>query len=247
MQSWNLIVVVLMFVFPALCHGKSDVLIAAIPDGLARPLVFAESGDKISGILPEYTEALAREMGRKVQISVLSHYRLHSHLVSGKVDVLCYASRAWAPPTNDYVWSKTLFNKREVILGPTPMPKHLTDLIGKKIGTILNYVYPRLDPFFKDKRIEREDGPSEEANLAKLEKGRLAYVVTDELFLDYFKTKNPSIEEGHERLLLQQYPISCNVSQKGTITVKEVNSAIDHLKSSGKLSTIFKKYGSQIH
>lgn len=247
MQSWNLFVVALVFVFSSLSYGKSDVLVAAIPDGLARPLVFGDEGDKLSGILPEYTEALAQEMGRKAQISILNHYRLHSHLTEGKVDVLCYASTSWALHINDYIWSKTLFNKREVILGPMPMPKNISGLMGKKIGTILNYVYPRLDPFFKDKRMEREDGPSEEANLAKLAKGRLTYVVTDELFLDYFKTKNPSIEENRERLLLQQYPISCNVSKKGGVKVKEINAAIDRLKSSGKLAAIFKKYGAQVH
>lgn len=220
---------------------------AAIPEGLAAPLLMENNPNKLEGLLPDYVKALGEILGRKTSLTLLTRYRITSFLKSGKSDLLCYSSRAWAEEKDQLSWSKTLFMKREVILGPSPMPTKISDLGGKTIGTILYYVYPRLDPFFNSRRISREDASSEEANLNKLVKGRIQYVVTDEIFLDYFKLKNPKIEEGRSRLFLQEYPIQCSVGKLGTVNVKDLDKAIEKLKSSGQLEALFKKYGATVH
>lgn len=225
----------------------SKLVRGAIPDGLAAPLLFSGDPKHMTGILPEYTEALAQAMNRKSTLMLLTRYRLNKYLEQGKADILCYTSRAWAEQKDDFDWSKTLFMKREVIVGPTPMPKHLSDLEDKTLGTMLNYLYPKLDAMFASKRVLREDASSEENNLNKLASNRLSYVVTDEIFLDYYKSRNPKIEEHRDRMFLQEYPISCSISRKGRVKARELNQAIDKLKANGKLEAIFKKYGVTIH
>ncbi|MEK2647220.1 substrate-binding periplasmic protein [Bdellovibrio sp. BCCA] len=214
-----------------------------LPAGLAPPLLYSGKVGETKGLVADYTVALAEAMGRKAELSLITRYRLDGYLLKGQMDVLCYTSKAWASNQDALDFSKPLFTKREVILGPAPMPKKVSDLKGKTIGTILQYVYPKLDPLFESKQLKREDSPSEEANLKKLLHGRLSYVVTDELFIDYFKLENPKFEINRERLFMQEYPVVCSISRKGRVTEKELNAAIDKIKANGKLEAIFKKYG----
>lgn len=219
---------------------------AAVPAGLPPPLLF-EHEQELTGIVPEYTRAIVDALGRKGTLSLLPRNRLTMYMEKGSVDFLCYTSFDWADDKDSFLWADNLFYKKEVILGPAPMPKLLKDLKGKTLGTMLGYSYPKLNDYFKDKTIIREDGPTEEANLNKLRNDHIEYLIIDELFLDYYKKNNPDIDKGRERLVLQQYPVSCSLSKKGRVTVKELNKAIAKVKSSGKLREIFKKYGTDIN
>lgn len=232
-----------LLLFSGTLWAQQKELRAAIPDGLAPPLVFASKDGKFEGLVPEYTNALAEALGRKSSLSIITRYRLDGYLQKGKVDVHCYTSPVWAANKEALDFSKPIFIKREVIVGPAPMPKKISGLQGKTVGAMLQYVYPLLDPYFSSGKIKREDSLSEEANLKKLLNGRLFYVVTDEIFLDYFRMAHPEIDKNRERLFMQDYPIACSVSRKGQVSVKELDKAIDQIKSNGKLENIFKKYG----
>jgi polar amino acid transport system substrate-binding protein len=179
----------------------------------------------------------------------MTRYRLQEYLVSGKLDFLCYVAKDWVPDPKIYIWSQPLFTKREVLLGPTPMPNNPKKLKGKTIGTILGYVYPNLDPLFQSHLLRREDASSEFANLNKLRHGRVKYVVTDEIFLDHynFLSKEKSLDEGRQRIPLQKYDILCTLSRKSPLKIQELNRAIRELKSSGELKKIFKDYGVELN
>ncbi|WP_413560781.1 substrate-binding periplasmic protein [Bdellovibrio sp. HCB209] len=216
---------------------------AAIPAGLAPPLLIEQKG-KVDGLIVDYVTALAEAMGRTANFSVVTRYRLNSYMLKGQMDVLCYTSKIWDDGIKKLDFSKVLFNKREVIIGPSPMPKKVSDLKGETIGTMLQYVYPKLDPYFASGKILREDNLSEEGNLKKLLNGRIQYVVTDQIFFDYFRLENPGIAKNREGLYLTDYPIVCSISRKGRLTKPEIDKAIDDVKASGKLKALFKKYGS---
>jgi len=225
--------------------AKESPVRAAIPAGLPPPLLF-EKDEELSGIVPEYTKALADFLDRQLTMSLLPRNRITMYLHKGAVDFLCYTNYEWADARDTYLWADALFYKREVILGRAPMPKQLKEFKGKILGTMLGYSYPKLDSAFADKTVHREDGPNEEANLNKFRNNHIQYLIIDEIFLDYYRKQNPDIDKGRERFLLQQYPVSCSVSKKGRVTVKQLNQAIAKLKSSGKLQEIFRKYGSDI-
>ncbi|QLY24727.1 ABC transporter substrate-binding protein [Bdellovibrio sp. KM01] len=215
----------------------------AIPAGLAPPLLIEKKG-KIEGLVVDYVRALAEVMKRRTTFSVVTRYRLDSYLLKGQTDVLCYTSTLWASNQSNLDFSKTLFLKREIVVGPSPMPKTVEGLKGKTIGTMLQYVYPRLDPYFASKKIIRDDNTSEEANLKKLLHNRISYVVTDQLFLDYFRMENPDIVKNRQAMFLKDYPISCSISRQGKVSKKDLDHAIDEVKRSGKMEQLFEKYGS---
>lgn len=220
-------------------------LAIAIPEGLAAPMLFVKGGSEPTGIVVDISKAIAKELGREAELISLTHYRLHDSLISGRADILCFANPSWGKNADAYNWSKPIFIKREVILGPRPAPAEISGFVGKTIGTVLNYLYPKLDNLFVAKSITREDSYSETANLLKLEKGRLQYVITDETVLDYFKQTHPDIEKNRQRFQLQDYAISCNTGRKSTIKIKDLNRAIERLKNSGRFDQIFKSYGTR--
>lgn len=225
--------------------ASSEPVHAAIPAGVPSPLLF-EKEEELTGIVPEYTQAIIDILGRGGDLSLLPRNRLTNYLHSGKVDFLCYTSKEWASDDESFLWTKPFFVKRDVILGPAPMPKSPKELKGKTIGTMLAYTYPKLDSLFQDKTLVREDGPNEESNLNKLRNEHISYLVIDEIFLDFYKKSHPSIEARRERMFLQQYPVSCSLSRKGHVTQKELEKALLKLKTSGKLDEIFRKYGSEV-
>ncbi|WP_413292914.1 substrate-binding periplasmic protein [Bdellovibrio sp. HCB185ZH] len=236
--------ITLIFVsFVASASTDKNEFRTAIPAGLAPPLLIEKKG-KLEGLIVDYVGALAEVMNRKVTFSVVTRYRLNGYLLKGQMDALCYNSTVWDDNRQNVDFSKVLFNKREIIVGPSPMPKNVEGLKGKRIGTILLYVYPELDPYFESKKILREDNFSEEANLKKLLHGRINYVVTDQIFLDYFRLQAPDVVKNREAMFLKDYPIACSISRKGKVTKKELDHAIDEIKRSGKLEQLFKKYGS---
>lgn len=223
----------------------SDPVIFGIPAGLAPPLVFDEDPANIKGIVPDYIKALAEILGVRMKSEILTRYRLEPFLIKGELDILCYTSRVWSTQEKALQWSRPLFAKHEVLLGKKPIPKNLDDLKGNRIGTMLQYIYPRLTPYFEKKILLREDGPTEELNLKKLMAGRISYIVTDEIYIEYFKIKNPSFENGKERLKLQKYPVECSLGPKSKVSLNDLNSAIEQLQKTGKFRSIFKKYGVQ--
>ncbi|WP_374075857.1 substrate-binding periplasmic protein [Bdellovibrio bacteriovorus] len=235
----------LAFLFPLILSSataNANSLRAAIPITLPPPL-FLENKSVPEGILPEYIAAIAEQLGKKHSVLPVARHRLPDYLERGKIDFLCYTNPSWSPISEKLDWSAPLFLKREVIVGPAPLPKKISDLKGKTLGTALTYVYPKLSPLFNDRTLLREDAPSDEANLRKLLTNRVAYVVVDEVLLDYFKIQHPEIEKNRERLFLEEHPISCSISRKGTISKKDFNNAIQKLKASKKLEALFKKYG----
>lgn len=244
-MKYFLILQLVLFPVCSFAIKISDSVVAGIPAGLAPPLVFDEDPSNIKGILPDYIQALAEILGVSIKSEVLTRYRLEPFLLKGDLDILCYTSRVWSSQEKALQWSQPLFSKHEVLLGKKPLPKNLEDLKGQRIGTMLQYVYPRLTPYFDKKILIREDGPTEELNLKKLMAGRIDYIVTDEIYIDYFKTKNPQFEKGQERLKLQKYPVECSLGPKSKVSLKDLNSAIEQLQKSGKLRNIFKKYGVQ--
>ena len=225
---------------------ETSELRGAIPAGLTAPLLFEGKPGEVSGLVYDYTNEIIEALGKKSSITLVTRNRLYDYLNSGQVDLLCYSSPAWSTTDEQLKFSKPLFTKHEVIIGPSPIPKKVSAFKGKTIGTIIQYVYPKLDPMFKDGQLHREDGISEESNLRKLLNNRISYIVTDQIFLDYFKVEHPKIDLDRERFFLQDYPITCSFSPNGRIKEKDLNAAIENLKTSGKLERIFRKYGTAV-
>lgn len=194
------------------------------------------------GILPEYTKLIADQLGRTLSMVVAPKLRIHEYIKKSDIDINCYSNPEWVKRPSEFYWSETLFNKKEVIFGPKPMPKNLQGLEGKTLGTVLGYKYPKLDPYFDTKKILREDAPNEEANLKKLKSSYISYIVIDDYILNITLKAHPSLGANRDTLLVQEYPIQCLLNKNSGITLAQLNHAIEQIKASNKLQEIFDKY-----
>jgi polar amino acid transport system substrate-binding protein len=213
-----------------------------VPSTLPPPLLVSDDDQPAKGIVPDYLQLIAKELDRELSIVFLPKNRIDEYMSSSGYDINCYTNPTWVPHQEKFFWSIPLFSKKEVILGKKPMPKNLSGFEGKTIGTVLGYRYPKLDPYFENKKMIREDAPDEEANIKKFLKGRIGFLVMDEIYLNQAAKTHTGLLQNTEIFIEQEYPIQCSLNKKSSVSLQKLNKAIETIKSSGVLDNIFKKY-----
>lgn len=238
----NLLVALsLLIAFSYAQAGKSkEKLRVAIPYSLSPPLLFSGSSPEPNGIVKEYLQAIEKRLDRKFEILVVPKFRIHELINKELAEINCYTSPTWVPDPEKYTWSKVLFLKKEVLVSRKPISSY-SDIKGERVGTVLRYIYPHIDPLFKSGRLIREDVTTEEQNLQKFVNNRIDNVVADETHADYFLKKSGKAKSAY-KLVMQEYPIHCLIAVKDDNLVKAFNKAIEDIKSSDELNRIFSQY-----
>ena len=58
--------------------------------------------------------------------------------------------------------------QRDVLAGVTPEKLEPEQLLNERLGTVLGFTYPRLEPLFASGQIQREDARTQDQVLLKL-------------------------------------------------------------------------------
>ncbi|WP_246845436.1 ABC transporter substrate-binding protein [Bdellovibrio sp. NC01] len=232
---------------PTIAHCAEESLKIGVNSDYAMPLIKVKntetSRELQSGILKELGSEIANELERKPQWMLLPKRRVAPALIAGDVDVICHLNEVWQPAIrNDVWWSQELYRSNNVIvtLKDTKTPRSIKDLHGKRVGTVLNFIYTNLDDDFKKGLIQREDGPSNESNVQKLLHHRLNYVVMSNIEFQYYKKSYPNLVDVD--FGLDSIMTKCALSKKSKISLSALNRAIENIKKSGTLERIFKSY-----
>ncbi|WP_050792893.1 transporter substrate-binding domain-containing protein [Bdellovibrio bacteriovorus] len=190
---------------------------------------------------------IALEIGKRIQRPInfvlLPRGRLDARLASGQIELVCYDTEAWAGQyAQQYHWSTPIFRQSDFIVGHQADPKvakirTLEDLKGKRIGAVLNFVYPALTPYFEDKSLEREDAGSGAANVEKLSVKRVPLILLNSLEYSYYKSKDSRLQKAP--LEIDPVDVKCAVSKKSTLKIEEINLAIQDLVKTGRMQKIF--------
>jgi polar amino acid transport system substrate-binding protein len=215
-------------------------LVLTVDTGTEMPYAKIEDGKLVGGLHMDLGAALARAMGRSAVFLVLPRKRIEHALETGSADVLCMYIPAWVP--GPYDWSRPFFPHSEVVIADArvPRPTRLSDLAGRRIGTVLGYRHPELEALGSG--FVREDGPSAEANLRKLAAGRIQYMVTSSVFLDYRLKQGDLPLVLHEPLLVKYSRAQCAVSRHGHVALAEVDRAIAQIAKDNTLAQILGRY-----
>lgn len=138
-------------------------------------VLYSAEGQLTGGIARDLMDALAARLGIAVSYLDLPRARVEPWLRDGEVDAACFLAPAWVQQPEALRWSPVLFEIQQVVVQPAAAkPARLPDdLFGLRIGTQLNYVYPELQPWFANARMQRHDAASLDANLGKLLVGRI--------------------------------------------------------------------------
>lgn len=186
-------------------------------------------------------KALAERMGRTVRYLDLPRKRFSDALESGEGDVLCGYQPEWMPGAFD--WSRPFIPVVEVLVtaARVPAPAALGDLKGKRIGTVLGFVYPELDKAL-GKDFVRDDAPSTNSSLRKLMAGRFDYMVTTMPMINSHIKDGEASVPLHPPLVIKEFQTQCAVSRRGNVKVEELNKAIDGLLKSGDFAKLQQQY-----
>lgn len=194
------------------------------------------------GILKDLGLALAKELKCEPQFILLPKIRVAENLKAGSVDILCHLNEVWQPAIkNDVYWSDALYESRNLIVHIDSKPiKRISDLYGARVGTVLNFIYQNLDPYFAKKQILREDAPTNESNIQKILKGRIDYLVMSNLEFDFYKRIYPNLDAVD--LNMDSVQTKCALSKKSSIRQESFDKAIFNIQTTGVLRKILKVY-----
>jgi polar amino acid transport system substrate-binding protein len=196
----------------------------------------------IGGILKDLGEALAKEMDLDIKWYLVPKRRVAPNLSSGKIDILCHLAEVWQPGIkNDVWWSNKLYRSANVLVYLKEQPiSSLKEIYGEPVGVVLNFIYKGLDPSFESGTLKREDGPNNIANIKKLLKGRINYIVMSNLEFAYYHNLYPPLRSVD--LAMDEVTTKCAVSKKSKLKIEDVNKAIAKITRTGTLSKILNSY-----
>lgn len=219
-----------------------------VPVSLSMPLaeiVQSGAGPTLArGILFDWQNALARQLGREAITVVSPRKRLD--FAHHQVDLYCFTRPEWTSNAEDFYWPATPFLTVENwIVGAASAPpvREVAALKGKRIGAILGYHYPTLDPLFAAEVMWRDNAQSEALMIQKQLAGRHQYMLIRALNFEYQKKINPELAGlKASPLSIERGDTYCAVAKQGRIGLAQLEQAQDTLIKNGELHKILQRY-----
>jgi polar amino acid transport system substrate-binding protein len=180
------------------------------------PFVLYDAQSKfVGGLARDIIDHLALQLGQRPVYLNLPRARVDPWLRANKIDAACFLAPDWVVDASKLRWSPALFNIRQVIISPRNAEPAIRPraLFGKRLGTLLNYTYPELAPYFSDGRIVRADAPSLASNIAKLQRRRIDAFLNDDV-ASLYAVKNGSLpaDVRIDPLWAPENPVYCALS-----------------------------------
>ncbi|MFZ6861996.1 substrate-binding periplasmic protein [Undibacterium sp. Ji67W] len=221
----------------------------AVFDTLGYPLnIFDQNTHLVGGVLKDFGDAIAKEIGASPVYLVYSRRRVEQALFTAQADMACYFSPQWTDNRDQLFWSLPNLPQieRVVVLHDKPILNQFPQqLFDKKIAARLGYFYPQIDKEVaagKIKRIDLTDVPS---MFRLLTKGGADGLISSEAEIEgYFK----NFPEQREFFVSSKTPFSvlstqCGLSQKSVWKIEQINRAIAHIQANGEQEAMLRRYG----
>lgn len=215
----------------------------SITESWAMPMVHIENGQATAGIFHDLQMRLAQKVGRRAEMLVLPRLRVQQALVRGEIDVRCYVNPAWLTESHhQYIWSLPILLQHDLIVGRHDEQPPPAGLRGQRLGTVLGFSYPNLEPLFTSGELQRDDARTQEQVLEKLAAGRYRYAVSNQLALDWFNRRQP---EGRKLRAFDEIAvdlISCIVRDEPDVPTQALLRALVQMKQDGEFEAILARY-----
>lgn len=229
----------LLALSPAASAGPGELIFVAATNHNMHLSRFHE-GELVDGILKDLGDAIAHRMGLRVRYVSAPAKRVAEFLLSGRADGVCFVLPRWLPGT--FNWSQPLIPDSGVLVSRTEAPpvRVLTDLANKPVGTVLGYSYSMIQSEL-GRAFVREDAPSMELNISKIQHGRMQYAIMGRMNAEYLMRADP-----RHRLRIDfefdPFVAQCAFSQKSAIPFGDVQRAIGSLVLDGSVERLLQRY-----
>lgn len=216
----------------------------SVTESWAMPMIKIVDGQAAGGILYDLQMRLAQKVGRRAEMLVLPRLRVQRLLVSGGIDVRCYVNPDWLVESHhQYIWSLPFMVQRDLIVARNADPDFkLEQLRDERLGTVLGFSYPNLEPLLASGAIHREDARTQELALEKLEAGRYRYAVSNELALDWFNRNLPSDQRLHALTEISADLVACIVRDEPDVPTQALLRALVQMRQDGEFEAILARY-----
>lgn len=201
---------------------------------------------KISGLSKDLGDALASTLNRRPEYIVLSRNRVEDAILTGKVDIICNSNPKWISQPERFGWTREFYMLIERVFSLKAVPDitRVEHLEGKKIGTVLGYHYPSLEPMWQANRATRVNDARIDLLMRSLKFKLSDAAINSELEFAHWAKANP-----HEARALKMHPMvftswptMCAVSPKGNVTTKELDLGIEKMEKTGLTKDILQRY-----
>jgi ABC-type amino acid transport substrate-binding protein len=229
----------LLALSPAAVAGQGEVVFVAATNH-NMPLSRFQNGEMVEGLLKDLGDGIAHRMGRQARYVSVPAKRVAEYLASGRADGVCYVLPRWLP--GSFNWSQPLMPDAGVLVSrpEAPAVRVLSDLANKPVGTVLGYSYSMIDAAL-GRAFVREDAPSMELNISKIQHGRMQYAIMGRMTAEYLMRAEPQ----HKLRIdfeFDPFKAQCAFSKKSAIPFDDVQRAIGGLVSDGSLDRLLHRY-----
>lgn len=215
----------------------------SVNDSWAMPMVRIEDGQAVEGILVDLHQRLAAKVGRQAEMLVMPRLRVQQALEAGEIDVRCYVSPNWVNSGNyRHIWSLPFMTQRDVLTGVNPEQLQPEQLLNERLGTVLGFSYPRLEPLFASQQIQREDARTQDQVLLKLSARRYRYAISNELSLHWFNRHQAPEQKLHSLSEVAAEPIACIIRDAQDVPTMRLLRAMVQMKQAGEFDAIVARY-----
>jgi polar amino acid transport system substrate-binding protein len=222
----------------------ADNITFAVSTGSAMPMTEFRNEKLVGGLLKDFGDALAREMGLAPNYLILPRKRVEAALGDGSADLLCDLRPEWLDG-KDWEWSQSVFSNHMIIASrsETAPLARLSQLAGQRIGTILGYRYPEVEAKLGVRLFRRDDAATDDLNTSKLLNERFSYIMSNSLYYDYQRKVHPAGARLNPAVFkVRPFDTYCALPAGGRIGVAQVNRAIAAIRKRGEMQQIYARY-----
>ena len=242
----NTLAIFIFCIVPLQFIHANEPITLNISEGGYPPYMINNKTEKISGIMVDVLEVIANKYNHAVNYVGIPKNRVEIMILAGTLDATPNA-KEWVSNQDDFIFSDAIIVVKDVLFSPSQTPLKYTqpsDLSQKRIGIILGYYYPRLQPFIDDGKIQTTEAINEILMLKKTLKGRSQGAVVNELVGKWIIKNDPSMQGeffiSKEAISSYEYRIMFNKKWHSFVSIFNQELAI--MKENGDLSKIIMQY-----
>ena len=203
------------------------------------PFEFVEN-NKFAGIDVDLAEAIAKELGMKLEVENMAFDTLIDAVNSGKVDFVAAGMTANPEREKNADFTMKYYNATQTIIiqGSNNEVKSNADLEGKKIGVQTGTTGQDIAGEIKDAEVSKYNNGLEA--VMDLKNGKIDAIIIDNFPAMSYVDKNPELKLVEGEFEEEQYAMA--VKKGNTELLEKINKALQKLIEDGTYNEILDKY-----
>lgn len=234
---------------PAAHADRGRTLLFGCPASGWPPFILPDGHPAGPGFMLEVFIKAADALGYDVAIRRIPEKRALTDLKNGGIDVFAKA-REWVGAPESYLWSAPVIYSTDVLVlraedqRPCNSPN---DLKGLKVGTVLHYHYPKLQPLFDSGKAHRVDTSCAMAQMHMLSHGNTDVAVINSHVAMWLAKHTPglspeSFRQADVPLDSAPYRYAFTMARSWGAFIKLLDHEIESMREDGRMEAILDHY-----